>query len=202
MTRERQPEELATGLARMARDLPHTLAFSDEVARDSDRIQGELAEGPCFDAARSGRESYVITDMTTARERWPRYGPRVRELNIGSMVAFKLFTDKETLGALNLYSSQAGALTDRSEQQDRLLASHAAVAFSRARTASDLEQAVYSRQEIGEAVGILMERRKLAADEAFSVLVKASQDTNTKLREVAQRVADTGETPAESGPAT
>jgi GAF domain-containing protein len=231
MTGERQPEELATCLARMARDLlaqdsvqntldrivtyalelvdgceragimvvrkgtVHTLAASDDDARTSDLTQGELGEGPCFDAARSGQESYRIADMRTDADRWPRYGPCARRLGIQSMLGFKLFTDEETLGALNLYSSRPEALTDRSEQMGWLLASHAAVAFSSARSDADLQVAIFSRQDIGIGIGILMERHKLSAAEAFSVLSRASQNTNTKLREVARRVAETGEDP-------
>lgn len=173
----------------------YTLAASDDDARISDRIQGELREGPCFDAARSGRESYLVTDMAVDADRWPRYGPHARELGIRSMLSFKLFTEEATLGALNLYSSRPGALTDRSEQMGRLLASHAAVAFSSARSDADLHGAISSRQDIGIAMGILMERHKLSVDEAFSLLSGASQETNTKLREVARRVAETGEAP-------
>lgn len=227
----RQPEELATELARMARDLLSqdslqntldrivryaldlvdgceragimmvskgkvlTLAFSDEEARTSDRVQGELGEGPSFDAARGGQESYLIPDLTAEAGRWPRYGPYARKLGIGSVLGFKLFTEEETLGALNLYASRPGALDQRSEQMGWLLASHAAVAIASARSDADLHRAVSSRQEIGIAVGILMERHKLSADEAFTVLSRASQDTNTKLREVARRVAETGEDP-------
>lgn len=228
---ERQPEELATALAEMARDLlsqdslqntldrivayaqvlvegceragvmvvdrrtVHTLAFSDDLARTSDRIQGELGEGPCFDAVRTGQESYLVPDMTADADRWPRYGPRARELGIQSMLGFKLFTDEETLGALNMYSSRTGALTERSEQVGWLLASHAAVAFSSARSDAHLHGAISSRQDIGMAVGILMERHKLSPDEAFSVLTRASQETNTKLRDVARRVTETGDEP-------
>jgi GAF domain-containing protein len=234
MAGERQSEELATALARMARDLlsqdslqetlarivtyaqdlvdgceragimlvskgtVHTLAFSDDEARTSDRIQGELGEGPCFDAARSGQESYLIPDMAADADRWPRYGPRALELGIRSMLGFKLFTDEDNLGALNLYSSRPGALSDRSEQIGLLLASHAAIAFSSARSDAGLHVAISSRQDIGIALGILMERHKLSADEAFSILSRASQDTNTKLRKVARRVAETGEAPGVS----
>jgi GAF domain-containing protein len=231
MAGERRPEELATGLARMARDLlaqqsvqdtldrvvgyaldlidgceragvvmvsrgrVHTLAASDEVARTSDRIQGEFAEGPCFHAIRGGRESYLIVEMARDGDRWPRYGPRARKLGIASMLGFRLFTEEETLGVLNLYASRPGALTGRSERVGWLLASHAAVAFSSARSDAHLHGAISSRQEIGIAMGILMERHKLSADEAFAVLSRASQDTNTKLRQVARRVAETGEEP-------
>ncbi len=232
MAGERRPEELATALAQMARDLlaqdslqatldrivtyaqelvagcdragimvvgkdeVHTLAFSDDEARASDRIQGELREGPCFDATSTGREAFLVPDLSAAAARWPRYTQRVRELGIRSMLGFKLFTDEENLGALNLYSSRPGALTERSEQVGWLLASHAAVAFSSARSDADLHGAISSRQDIGIALGILMERHRLSAAEAFSVLSRASQESNTKLRDVARRVAETGEDPA------
>lgn len=234
MEGERQPEELATALARMARDLlsqdslqatlnrivfwaqelvdgcdragimvvsrgeVHALAFSDDEARTSDRIQGELGEGPCFDAARSGRESYRVPDMESDAGRWPRYGPRALELGIRSMLAFKLFTDEATLGALDLYSSRPGALTDRSEQIGFLLASHAAVAFSSAQSDANLHAAITSHRDIGVAVGILMERHKVSPDAAFSLLADASQRTNTKLRDVASRLVATGEVPGGS----
>lgn len=176
----------------------HTLAFSDEQARESDVIQGELGEGPCWDAARQGRESYLVPDMEADADRWPRYGPRARALGIRSMLGFKLFTDAEELGALNLYSSRTGAMTERSEQIGWLLASHAAIAFSSARSDAYLHQAIDSRQEIGVAMGILMERHQLPATEAFNVLSRASQETNVKLREVARQVAETGQDPRTS----
>jgi transcriptional regulator with GAF, ATPase, and Fis domain len=232
MADERQPEELATALADMARKLlsqdsvdetlnqivlyardivdgcehagilvvnkgaVHTLAASDDLARDSDRAQDELKEGPCFDAARRGQEVYRIPDMAEDAGRWPRYGRYAREHGIHSVLSFQLFTDEETLGALNIYSSRPHALTDRSEQVGWLLASHAAVALASARSDAHLHGAISSRQDIGIAMGILMERHKLSPDEAFAILSRASQQTNTKLRDVARRVAETGEEPS------
>jgi ANTAR domain len=43
----------------------------------------------------------------------------------------------------------------------------------------------YSAVDIGKAVGILMERYRLDSDRAFQLLVRTSQDSNTKLRDVA-----------------
>jgi transcriptional regulator with GAF, ATPase, and Fis domain len=228
---ERRREELATALARMARELlaqdsfqgtldrivtyavelvdgcegagimvvrrgrVHTLAASGDKVRESDRIQGELGEGPCFDAARTGAESYLITDMAADADRWPHYGPRARELGVNSLLGFKLFTDEQTLGALDLYSSQAGGLTERSRQTGWLLASHAAIAFASARSDADLHVAISTRQEIGVAMGILAERHKITPEEAFAVLSTASQQTNTKLRDVARKVCETGQSP-------
>ena len=107
------------------------------------------------------------------------------------MLAFKLFTDDENLGALNFYSSRPGAFTARSEQIGWLLASHAAVAFSSARSDASLHLAISSHQDVGVAVGILMERHKLSAKVAFSALQQSSQEHNTKLRKVARRITET-----------
>ncbi|MFB9838214.1 GAF and ANTAR domain-containing protein [Actinoallomurus acaciae] len=173
----------------------HTLAATDDLVRTSDRIQGEVRQGPCFDATRIGTESYRVEDMDGEADRWPRYAPRARELGIGSMIGFKLFTEEQNLGALDLYSFRPRALTEYSEQIGWLLASHAAVAFASARADADLHVAISSRQDIGMAVGILMERHKLSTDHAFAVLSRASQRRNVKLREIARRVVETGEAP-------
>jgi AmiR/NasT family two-component response regulator len=52
-----------------------------------------------------------------------------------------------------------------------------------------------TRETIGEALGILMERERITADQAFDVLRRASQHLNVKLRDIAQNLVDTGETP-------
>lgn len=165
-----------------------TAAASSELVQLSDRAQHELGEGPCFDAAFRKREVYRIADLETTTQRWPRYAPRARELGVGSMMGFLLYTDHGDLGALDLYSRSANTFTRHSELIGWLLASHAAVAFSAARTSTQLQSAVATRQEIGEAIGIVMERHSLDEDGAFQLLKKISQDRNTKLREIAHAI--------------
>ncbi|WP_307849424.1 GAF and ANTAR domain-containing protein [Qaidamihabitans albus] len=173
-----------------------TLAVTDHVARVSDRLQGELREGPCFDAAYYKQEVFRVADMTTTEERWPLYAPKAREIGVGSMMGFLLFTNGDNdLGALNLYSSRPGAFTERSEQVGWMLASHAAVALSSARTHAQLVEAIGTRQEIGEALGILMERHQVGEQEALARLTKVSQDRNVKIRELAAIINRTGEVP-------
>ena len=60
-----------------------------------------------------------------------------------------------------------------------------------------LEEALRSRDVIGQAKGILMERFHLTPDQAFEQLRMASQQLNVKLRELAVRVAETGQWPIE-----
>ncbi|GAB2840398.1 GAF and ANTAR domain-containing protein [Actinoallomurus bryophytorum] len=170
-----------------------TLACTDDLVEASDQLQEEVGEGPCFDATRDRREVLRIADMSDQAERWPLFTPRARELGIGSMIGFMLFTSEQNLGSLNMYSRSPGALTERSEQVGWLLASHAAVAFASARSGEDLHASIASRTDIGQATGIVMERHKVAEDQAFAMLSKASQDNNIKLRELARHVIDTGE---------
>lgn len=177
----------------------NTLAATGDLVRASDRMQGEEGEGPCFDATRRPEEVYRIADMSETVHRWPRYAPQARKLGIGSMMGFLLFTEHDNLGALDLYSSRPDAFARGSEHVGWLLASHAAVAFSSARTHAQLETALETRHEIGEAMGIVMERYHLDQDQAFAVLRKSSQDRNVKLRELVRTVVRTGEIPGARG---
>ena len=171
-----------------------TLAASDDVAVASDAIQLEVGEGPCLDSALRDERVFRIADMATDA-RWRRYSSRAHELGIGSAMGFLLYTREHNLGALNLYGSKRSAFTEQSEHIGWLLASHAAVAFASARSDAQLHQAIISRQEIGEALGIVMERHKVTEQEAFDLLRRQSQDRNVKLRELARRLTETGELP-------
>lgn len=171
-----------------------TLAPTEKLVTDSDQLQARLREGPCFDAAATskGERVYRIADLTDAEPRWPAYSVQTRELGVGSMMGFLLFTEDEDLGALNVYSRKPGAFTEASETAGWLLASPAAVAFSSARTHAQMERAVATRHVIGEAMGILMGSHRLTEDQAFDVLRRYSQENNVKLRDVAQRVCEQG----------
>lgn len=184
----------AAGILVVRGGRPETLAGTDHVVVASDRMQYEVGEGPCIDAAGNKAQVYRIADMHAPQDRWPHYAPRARALGVGSMMGFLLYTEQEDdLGALNLYSSRPNAFTERSEQVGWLLASHAAVAFSTARTQAQLREAIGTRQTIGEAVGILMARYGLDESGAFDTLVKTSQSRNIKVRELAEAITTGGE---------
>ncbi|CAM5629312.1 transcription antitermination regulator [Streptomyces pilosus] len=171
-----------------------SLAPTEQLVIDSDRLQEGLREGPCFDAARPDLSERVfrIPDFTEDPRRWSAFVPRCRELGVGSMMGFLLYTREEELGALNMYSRKPGMFTEESETAGWLLASHAAVAFSTALTDAQMQEAIATRHLIGEAMGILMGRHHITEDQAFDILRTQSQRTNTKLREVARRVCETG----------
>ncbi|MGW4873995.1 GAF and ANTAR domain-containing protein [Streptomyces chartreusis] len=171
-----------------------TLAPTHALVTESDLLQQQLGEGPCFDAAHSshGEHIFRISDLTALQQRWPAFAPQAHALGVGSMMGFLLFTDEEDFGALNFYSRSPGAFTEDSETAGLLLASHAAVAFSSARTHAQMEHAVATRHTIGEAMGILMGAHQLTEQQAFDVLRRYSQESNVKLREVARQVCEMG----------
>lgn len=191
---ERVPGCDAAGILLLHGKSVETLAPTHDLVVESDRLQERLAEGPCFDAARTstGQRVFRIADFTAEQPRWPAYAEQARGLGVGSMMGFLLYTEDEDLGALDLYSHRPGAFTDDSETAGWLLASHAAIAFSSARSHAQMEQAVATRHVIGEAMGILMGSHRLTEEQAFDVLRRYSQEKNIKLREVARRVCEEG----------
>lgn len=187
----------AAGILAVRKGRAITLAACGDIVQECDRLQGELGEGPCFDLARreGGERVYRIADMTQPQSAWERFAGRARALGLGSMTGVLLYTDKEDFGALNLYARQPGTFSKDIETAGWLLASHAAVALSSARTIDQLEHALDTRHAIGEAMGILMERHHLSEDDAFDVLRRISQHHNIKLRDVAQQVTAQGADP-------
>lgn len=166
-------------------------APSSELPRVVDELQNETRQGPCLDAAYRER-TIRVPDMST-EQRWPAFAVKAYDAGVGSMLAFQLYVDEENLGALNLYSRAVNAFTDESEHIGLMVAAHAGVAFAGANKVEQLTESVATRDRIGQAKGILMERYKINEQQAFVLLAKVSQTTNTKLNVVAEHLAATGE---------
>ena len=177
-----------------------TPASSDDVPRKVDSIQYEVGEGPCLDAIRD-HEVFETGDLGR-EDRWPHFASRAqRETGITSMLCFRLFVEGDTLGALNLYSKAANAFGEESRTVGLVFAAHAAVALSSAIHDEQMEEALQSRDLIGQAKGILMAREGITADQAFDMLRRASQRLNVKLRDVAGGIVERSAAPAgDEGP--
>lgn len=169
----------------------YTRAGTDELVFQVDQVQYDTGEGPCLSAVYE-QQTVRLPDMTT-EARWPQFTGRTAEIGVLSMLSFQLYVKEDNLGALNMYSTEKQAFDDESEHIGLLFASHAAVAMSGAQEQEHLRKAVAARDVIGQAKGVLMERHKISADQAFSVLARASQQTNTKLVDVARSLTDTGQ---------
>jgi transcriptional regulator with GAF, ATPase, and Fis domain len=174
-----------------ARHRVNTQAWTGEVVKACDRAQYETGQGPCLDSVYE-QQTVRLPDMRT-EQRWPKFTRRAADYGIRSMLSLQLYVSGDNLGALNLYSKVPDAFNDESEHVGLLLASHAAVAMASAQREEHLIHAMETRDLIGQAKGILMERYKLTGDQAFSLLIRASQNTNIKLRDIADRLTATGE---------
>lgn len=163
-------------------------APTDPIVVELDDLQTALGDGPCITALRD-HHTVHIADMAT-ETRWPQFTRHATDMGVGSLLSFQLFVQLKNLGALNLYGLKAHAFTDDSIDFGRVLAQHAAVAMIGAEAEDQFKTALGSRDVIGQAKGILMERFDIDALAAFELLQRLSQRTNTPLRDIAQQVVD------------
>lgn len=173
-----------------------TPVHSARVAHEGDQVQYETGQGPCLEAIRED-DTIVIPDVGS-EERWPDFRRGMLELGLRSMLSFQLFVvadGEDTMGALNLYSREPDAFDERSAVMGRAFASHASVALKAAINAAGLEAALRSRDVIGQAKGVLMERERIPPAEAFDRLRRISQASNRPVREVAEEIAESGDVP-------
>jgi GAF domain-containing protein len=149
-----------------------------------DQLQSDLNQGPCLTALREFRTVH-IDDMRTDT-RWPDFSREAQQRGMLSMLSFQLFVRSENLGALNLYSDEPGVFSEESFLIGGVLAQHAAIAMIGAAAETQFEAALATRDIIGQAKGILMQRENFTGLQAFNLLASVSQETNIKLVDVAR----------------
>ncbi|MFF0344712.1 GAF and ANTAR domain-containing protein [Kribbella sp. NPDC004875] len=159
------------------------------------KVQVDGAEGPLLEAIRSGRMIAVVDART--EDRWDSaWSAQMAVSGFRSVVHLPLPRELRALAVLSLYGAEAGQFGADDLAVADVLAEHATAALAAVRAEESLRIAVDARDLIGQAKGILMERFGLDADQAFAVLRRYSQSTNTKLRAVAQQLIDTRNLPS------
>ena len=166
-----------------------SLADTDGLVGQLDKLQHDFGEGPCAEAAL--QETVVRSDDLRREARWPRYAPAAVKLGVLSGLSFKLYTADRTAGALNLFGFQPEAWDTDAETTGAVLAAHAAAAILASRQGEQLQTALSTRDRIGQAKGMIMERYGVDDVRAFDMLRAISQESQTKLADVARRVIDT-----------
>lgn len=172
---------------------------TDPLADQLDKLQYTHGEGPCVEATRTPGAGVVDVPDLSADGPFPKWAAAATAMGVHSVFAAGLFptNDPPRMGALNFYGFRPGKLAGLDRELAFLLASHAATALtataaltSAEMEASQLREALRTRDVIGQAKGILMQRRGISAEEAFDVLRRASQDLNIKLANVASLLVD------------
>jgi AmiR/NasT family two-component response regulator len=168
----------------------------DDVARRLMNAQNAAGEGPCLDALHDHKQVAVL-DLS-ADDRWPTFAAEARAAGVMAVICTPMEVNGRGVGVLTLLSNAVdfGDEHEDVESLARVFAAHAGLALTGARQLRDMNTAMSSRDIIGQAKGILMERFRVTPDVAFTVLVRASSVTNTKLRAVCEQLCETGTLPA------
>lgn len=173
-----------------------SLAASDQLAGTIDRLQCNAGEGPSI-AAMADHQIIRIADLASD-QRWPAFAIQAMRYGIRSLLAVRVTVGKRGWGVLSLYSTNPAAFRPQDEVAGLLLATFAAVAVADAQQQEHLRAGLVSRDLIGQAKGVLMERYHIDERKAFALLVRLSQDNNRRLIDIADRVVRTGEDPTEA----
>ncbi|MEV8376491.1 GAF and ANTAR domain-containing protein [Kribbella sp. NPDC056861] len=170
-----------------------TIAATDPLVTLADQLQIDLGEGPSLLAVSQGDN--VLVKDTGTDDRWPKWAPTAAENGIRSALAIRLVTAHSTSGVLNLISTKPYLFGEGDLEAAELLALHASIAIAAVRTEVSLNNAIDSRKLVGQAVGRLMERYKVDAIQAYTLMQRYSQNRNQRLNTVAQHVVTTGDLP-------
>ena len=177
-----------------------TAATTGSAASAVDQAQYDAREGPCLDAV----DAPIVYAQSFPDSRWPTLASRPADLGAQSAASYRLaaasLATAGTGGSLNTYGIEPDAFTDEAQEIGLILAAHASMAAGAVHErgalqdlAENLNKALLSRDVIGQAKGILMERLKITPEDAFDVLRRSSQRLNEKLHALALNLAETGE---------
>jgi GAF domain-containing protein len=187
------PQSAMTGITMLVDGRARTAVFTDDTAPEIDSAQYETGIGPCLDAFR--HQSVLVVDDLVKDERWPSFAEAAMAHGIRSTLSMPLVANHEGVGALNFYARSPNAFSEHDIEVASQFAVQAAVVLANAQAYWDAHQlsqnlatAMQSRAIIEQAKGILMGVQRCTADEAFQILVRASQRENRKLREIAEEL--------------
>jgi anti-anti-sigma factor len=177
----------------------HTPTHTHELGAELDQVQYAARQGPCYDAAVPDGPAYAASHDLAAETRWPEFSAAATRGGYRAVLSTELIPaagPDQPSGALNIYSARPHGITEADRHTALLLATHASLALAAARASevADLHQrqlrrAVDSRDIIGQAKGILMNRQGITADEAFDLLRRTSQQLNIKVVDLARTLA-------------
>ncbi|HLT61555.1 MAG TPA: GAF and ANTAR domain-containing protein, partial [Microlunatus sp.] len=162
-----------------------------EVAAATDGAIAELAAHGA--ASRHVRDAFTRSSITVSNlaDEVGEPAPAVH-----SLIAVRLLIGDRPAGVLVVGHPEPDAFGPHEESVAYIVSRHASIAVAKARHQESLAEAVDARKLVGQAMGILMERYDLDSDQAFAVLARYSQHTNTKLRTIALHLVQTRTLPA------
>jgi hypothetical protein len=171
-----------------------TVAASDAKSRLLEELQFTLGEGPCIDAYASRRPVLEPDLATHGTRRWPGYAPAAQEHGVEAVFAFPLQVGAARAGALDVYRTEAGALTRDALTQAFTFADVAMglLVDGQARAGDsrspDLDDALANRLEVYQAQGMVMVDLGVGIEEAMARLRAHAWAEGRPIGDVAQDI--------------
>lgn len=195
LTKQTIPGASEVSVTLLERGEAKTIASTGRLATELDERQYDRGFGPCLDCI-VGNEPVVINEMA-GEHRWRHWGTEAASRGAGSSMSIPVPVQREVNVALNIYSTDQNSFDPDSVELAKTFSAYAGVALAnmylyqaQGHVAEQLQQAMESRAVIEQAKGILMGQRHCNAQEAFDILVTLSQETNRKLRDIAQALVE------------
>jgi GAF domain-containing protein len=176
-----------------------TAAYTGALALHLDERQYDTGYGPSLDSIVGGQPIH-IDDMAT-ETRWPDFAAEANKHGARSSLSIPVPVQREVNAALNIYGTEVGAFDEAALELAQTFAAYAGVALAnmhlyeaQGKVAEQLQTAMASRAVIEQAKGILIGAPSCSPEDAFDLLVQLSQESNRKLRDVAQALVDDART--------
>jgi GAF domain-containing protein len=167
-----------------------SVAATSPLPSKLDALQQQFQDGPCVVAADG--DPVVRCDDLRTDGRWPGFAKSAVSVGVHSVMSYQLYTHGTGMGALNLFGSRPGVFGDEDEALGAMLATHAALALMAQNKERQFQSALASRDLIGQAKGMIMERFQVDSVRAFQLLTAISQNSNTRVIEVAAEIVERG----------
>ena len=168
-------------------------AATSSLAEELSKVQQRYHQGPCVDAAVG--ETMVLSQNLHEDVRWPDFTTEAVAAGAHGVLSFQLYTHHKRpscRAALNLFSTASSAFDGDTQTLAATLATHAALALIAQDREAQFQSALASRDAIGQAKGMLMERFGVDAVRAFELMRHLSQETNVPIVTIAARIITTG----------
>jgi GAF domain-containing protein len=180
----------------------HVMASTTEQTKLLELFQIQAKDGPCLDCYRTGR-GVAVADLEKHSDRWPNFTPVAVQIGFRAVHTFPMRLREQTIGALNLFNTEPGALSEDNGHIAQALADIATIGLLQERAihesgvvVTQLEGALSSRVLIEQAKGVIAEQEGVSMDEAFQRLRGRARNANRRLADVAQIVVSTAGDPA------
>ena len=201
---ETTPQASGAGVSLIHQSQRVSVGATDLLVRTADDLQYTLGEGPCLAAWSTGKP--VLIDDTTVDERFPRWNQTAAEAGVLSCFSVPLLRGSDPLGAMKVYSTTAKAFDDADRARLTSLAvaaaallGHAQASDAATRISRELRESLRSRDLVGIAKGILMQREQLTEAEALAALTARARSTGTSFRQVTADLVNGYGTPGANG---